>query len=301
MEPNPFLQKLGFANDDRVVILHADDIGMCQASLAAYEELIEFGVLSSAATMVPCPWFPATAVYTRANQSAKPHIDMGVHLTLTSEWNNYRWGPISTGDPATGLLDDEGYLARQVEPVQANADPEAVRVELAAQIERALAAGIDATHIDSHMFAIFCPQFLPIYFELAQKYKLPAFMIRATAVELVEWGYPEELAAENAALLREVEAAGVPLLDSVAWTSLEDHTNKLEKAKESLANLPAGISYFIIHPSVDTPELRAIAPDWRARVADYELFTSEEWRRAVDQSGVKVIGWRAIRDAMRAG
>ena len=109
MAPNPVLKKLGLSDEARVVIFHADDIGMCQASLAAYADLVGVGLISAASTMVPCPWFPATAAFCRANPD---RVDMGVHITLTSEWADYRWGPTSTCDPTSGLLDADGYMHR---------------------------------------------------------------------------------------------------------------------------------------------------------------------------------------------
>jgi hypothetical protein len=108
---NPYLSRLGYGPEDRVVVLHADDIGMCHATLPAYVDLLEFGLISSAATMVTCPWFPQAAALCRA----QPEADMGAHLTLTCEWDDYRWGPISTRDYASGLLDAEGYLHRTSE------------------------------------------------------------------------------------------------------------------------------------------------------------------------------------------
>ena len=131
MPINPFLKKMGFADDDRVVIFHADDIGMCRSANVAYQELIEAGPLSSGSVMVPCPWFPAAADYCRRH----PQADMGVHLTLTCEWDGYRWGPLSTGDPASGLLDDEGYFDRSTAEAQDHAQPEAVTLEIKAQVE----------------------------------------------------------------------------------------------------------------------------------------------------------------------
>ncbi len=300
MQPNPLLKKLGLSDNDRVVIFHADDIGMCHASLAAYSDMIDFGLLSSAAVMVPCPWFPATAVYCRENQAAKPQIDMGVHLTLTSEWDNFRWGPAAECGIQSGLLDTEGYFYRDCDPVQAQAQGTAVTRELTAQIERALAAGVDVTHIDSHMGCLFHPRFLSIYFQLAQTYRLPALTLRATAVEK-----QAELFFDPAALnvfveaLDQMETDGYPLLDSVEMMSLDQSENRLEEGRRRLDQLKAGVHYFIVHPSVDTPELRAIAPDWRCRVADYELFTSDKWREVVEASGVKVFGWRVLRDLLR--
>jgi predicted glycoside hydrolase/deacetylase ChbG (UPF0249 family) len=299
MPPNPVLPKLGFSETDRIVIFHADDIGMCQASLAAYHDLLEFGVLSAAATMVPCPWFPATAAYCR-QQASNGRLDMGVHLTLNSEWSAFRWGPVSTRDAASGLLDSEGYFYNNTRATQQAADPAAVRLELQTQIERALAAGVDATHIDSHMFAIFHPKFLPIYFDLARHYRLPAFMVRADEERLHRVGYPAEEATIIARILAEVEGEGRPLFDHVTFTPLEPLPDRLAHARQMLSELPAGLSYFIIHPCHDTAELRAMAPDWEARVQDYHLFTSEAWRQAVQESGVQVIGYKAIRDLMRA-
>jgi hypothetical protein len=134
MHPNPVLRELGLGQADRAVIIHTDDIGMCQASLAALADLVDVRLISCGATMVPCPWFPQVAAYCRGH----PSVDLGIHLTLTSEWDSYRWGPISTRDPALGLIDDEGYFFRRSEPVQERAGPEAVRVEMQAQVERAL-------------------------------------------------------------------------------------------------------------------------------------------------------------------
>lgn len=298
MPPNPVLQKLGFSPTDRVVIFHADDIGMCHASLAAYRDLLEFGLLSAAATMVPCPWFPATAAYCR-DHSMNPRLDMGVHLTLNSEWSAYRWAPLSTKDPASGLLDTEGYFYNNTPATQASADPTAVRREMHSQIERALAAGVDATHIDSHMFAIFHPKFLPHYFDMSRHFRLPAFMVRGDAERLRRAGYSDEDATTIAQLLADAEGDGLPLFDHVTFTPLEPLPDRLAHARQLLAELPAGLSYFIIHPCHDTPELRAMAHDWEARVQDYELFTSEAWRQAVQDSGVHVIGYKAIRDLLR--
>lgn len=299
MNPNPYLKKLGFSDNDRVVILHADDIGMCQASVAAYQELINFGLLSSAATMVPCGWFPATAVYCQTHQSAHPHIDMGVHLTLTSEWDGYRWGPVSTRNPESGLMDEAGYFYARTKPARDHARPDAVRQEIETQIERALAAGIDVTHIDSHMGSIFHPPLIPAYFETARKYRIPALSLRAQAMKQHWMG--GDLSAPELAYVEKLEADGFPLMDEIEGMSLDKPEDRLVEARERLAGLPIGLSYFIVHPSIDTPELREIAPDWRCRVADYELFTSEAWRKTVEESGVKVVGWRAVRDVMRAG
>jgi predicted glycoside hydrolase/deacetylase ChbG (UPF0249 family) len=300
LKPNPYLKRLGLPDDARVVVLHADDIGMCQSTVSAYADLVECGSLSSVAMMVPCPWFPAAAAFYR-NHPASLRLDVGAHLTLTSEWDTFRWRPLAITDPGSGLLDGEGYFHRLAAPVQAEADPQAVRRELVAQIETALAAGLDLTHMDSHMLTIFHPRFLPIYFDLAQTYQLPAFMLPGEHDFWRREGLSEAEAGELAAVTERVEAAGLPLFDSFYVMSLDQPAGRLEEATQALAACPPGLTHFVIHPAADTPELRAMAPDWRCRVADLALFTSPAWAQAVAASGVTVIGYRPLRDALRAG
>ncbi len=296
---NPVLEKLGYGPKDRVVVLHADDIGMCAATLPAYDAALEFGVLSSAAVMVPCPWFPAMARLCR-EQAGNPRLDVGVHLTLNAEWQEYRWGPISTRDPASGLLDADGYFPRLAAPVAEHAVLDALELELRAQIDRALAAGIDVTHIDSHMFTLMHPRFLPIYFKLGFEYGLPAFMIRdAEQMFSAANLEPNELDAV-VALLADVQARGMALFDDVVVMPLDESKERVEHARKLLKKLPAGLSNFIVHPAAKSSELRALAPDWKSRVADAELFVSKEWRKAVADAGVQVIGFRTLSESLRA-
>lgn len=290
MQPNPILRKLGFAADDRVVIIHADDVGMCHASLAAFAELAEFGLVSSGATMTPCPWFPAVAAYCREH----PAVDMGVHLTLNSEWDHYRWGPVSTRDPASGLLDAEGYLWRSPTEVWAHADAAAGSAELAAQVEQALSAGIAATHIDTHMGTIAHPKFIFGYLDLARRHGLPAMIPRWDEAGWRAWGYDAEIAVQAAAAVRGLEEEGAPLVDAVIGLDLGTSDDRIARARAALGGLPRGLTHFIIHPAQDTPELRAITPDWRSRVADYEAFMSDELAAFVRDSGLHVIGYRAL-------
>ena len=298
MQPNPFLRRLNLADDARVVVLHADDIGMCQSSLAAWRDLLDFGVLTSAAAMPPCPWFPATAVACRELRG-HPRLDMGVHLTLTSEWAGYRWGPLSSADRASGLLDGQGYLHRLAQGVEENADLGAVERELRAQIERALAEGIDVTHIDTHMFTLFHPRFLPVYLRLGVEYGVPAFALRDAEAAIEAAGLDEGEAEQVRAALAAAEAAGMPLFDRVHVLSLDTHEGRLDEAVGVLAALPPGLSNVLLHPSRKTPELRAIAPDWRCRVADRALFLDPAWRDALTDANVVPVGFRALRDAMR--
>jgi chitin disaccharide deacetylase len=293
---NPFLKRIGFGPQDRVVIVHADDIGAYQASLPAIDDLLHAGLVSSCATMVPCPWFPAVAAWARRN----PAADIGVHATITAEYGEYRWGPISTRDRASGLLDDEGYFHRSTPAVQASADPGAAATEQLAQMERALAAGIDVTHIDSHMGASFGPAFLPGYVAAARAGRVPAFLPRMNPENLLARGLGAEQVAQIVAFEEQLEQGGMPLVDQIGFMPLDRADDRVGTARAVFDALPAGLSYLILHPAVDTPELRAITPaDWPARVADYQAFCSAELRDYVRSSGVHVVGWRALRDAMR--
>jgi predicted glycoside hydrolase/deacetylase ChbG (UPF0249 family) len=292
------MTKLGLSATDRAVIFHADDVGMCQASLAAYADLVEFGLISAASMMVPCSWFPATAEFCRDNPGG---IDMGVHLTLTSEWETYRWGPISTCDPASGLLEEAGYLHATSEAVQEHADPDAVQREVEAQVERALAAGIDITHVDTHMGSLAHPKFLGAYLQVGLHNGIPPFLLRLDDHALQELGLHPGLAEQFAGQLEAFEVQGLPLLDHIHMMPLDQPEDRVGQIQGVLEALPAGITYFIIHPAKDTEELRAIAPDWRCRVADYQAFTNETLRAYVEDSGIQVLGWRTLRGLMRNG
>ncbi len=295
MKPNPVLRRLGLADTDRVAVIHADDVGMCQATLSAFYDLLDFGLVSCGSTMVPCSWFPALAAYCRQH----PQVDMGVHLTLNSEWDAYRWGPISTRDPASGLLDDEGYFYREPEDVQARADPAAVQAELEAQVSRALAAGIDVTHLDTHMGTVAHLKFIPAYLGLARRYSLPALMLRLDEAGWREMGLDAGTARFAAGMVEELEAQGLPLFDRVDGLPLDRPEERLEQARKAFENLPPGLTHFVVHAAVDTPELRAAATDWQCRVGDYQAFGSEELRRHIRNCGIHIIGYRTLRDLVR--
>jgi predicted glycoside hydrolase/deacetylase ChbG (UPF0249 family) len=296
MHPNPVLRKLGLTETDRVALIHADDIGMCGATLDAFAELDDFGLVSCGALMVPCPWFPAAAAYARNH----PRADLGIHLTLNCEYTSYRWGPISTCAPASGLLDAEGYLFRRTQDTQAHADPAAVRAELRAQVQRGLAAGVDVSHVDTHMGTVAHHKFTAAYVELATEFRLPLMLMRHDEAAWRARGLDAETAAQAAALVAQLEEAGVSLVDHIFGMPLDAPDDRLARAKAAFAALPAGITHFVIHPAADTPELRAIATrDWPSRVGDYRTFMSEELARFVRSSGIHVIGYRALRDLMR--
>lgn len=294
LPPNPVLRRLGFADDDRVAIIHTDDIGMCFPSVQAFSELWDFGLISSGAVMMPCPWALKAIAFAREH----PQVDLGVHVTLTSEWKTYRWGPISTRDPQSGMLDAEGYFYRLAREAREHGDPAYVEREIEAQVERAIALGLQPTHMDTHMGVVASQKFMLGFLRVAIKHGLPPMTYRMDEAGWRAAGMDAPTAAMAMGLMTQMEANGLPLLDHLVGLQLDRPDTRLEQAKAAFSSLQPGITHFIIHPSTLTPELREITPDWRARVADYETFMTEDLRRYVASVGVKVIGYRQIQALM---
>ena len=294
MNPNPAMKKLGFADTDKVLIIHADDIAMCQATLSAYEELHAFGLVTSGAIMTPCAWFRGAVEMWRK----VPAMDLGVHITLTSEWDRYRWAPLSTVDPATGLIDDEGYFFKGNEAVWAGCDAEAARVEMEAQIQKVMRAGIHATHIDTHMGTVLNPKILVNYVQLGVSQHLPPLAVRLDEEGWITQGADADSAKMAAQFMGTLEEMGVPLHDGLFWVNLAETTQRYEKYVAILKNLPAGISRIYAHPAHDTPELRSICPDWRSRVEDYEILMREDLKKMIQDLGITLIGYRALQQVM---
>jgi predicted glycoside hydrolase/deacetylase ChbG (UPF0249 family) len=290
-------ERLGFAATDRVAVLHADDIGMCHAANEGAFEALERGAVSCGSIMVPCPWFREAADRAAAN----PRLDLGVHLTLNSEWPHYRWGPVAGRQHVASLLDDQGFLPRTTLETVKRARPEEVEIELRAQIEMALAAGIDVTHLDSHMGTVFFPPFVESYVKLALEYRLPVLALRPE---------PQALAAAGLSgaepILRRVAdalaAAGIPLLDGLDADSLgftpgegPAHTRK------RIERLARGVTYWIIHPAKDGEELRAVSPvDGHARAFEHGFYGSDAGASALARAGIKTVGMRALRALVRS-
>lgn len=296
MKPNPVLKKLGYSDTDKLVIIHTDDIGMCQASVQAFADLWEFGTISSGAVMVPCPWFPEAAAFCRAH----PEVDMGLHSTLTAEWDNYRWAPISTVDRATGLFDKEGFFHSRAAPVHAQANVNAVEAEIQAQFDRAVQFGIDPTHIDTHMLTAWHPKLLPAYMSPARKSRVPFMLPRNLATSSMSMGADSSALNDLSNLLDQLENEGQPLVDRFAEIPLDDPVDQVNVTKKILRELEPGITYLVLHPSIDTPELRAICPDWPSRVANYEAMMSKEIKDFIKNEGVQLIGYKPLRELLRS-
>jgi predicted glycoside hydrolase/deacetylase ChbG (UPF0249 family) len=271
-------ERLGYDADDRIVIINCDDLGMCHAANQGVYEAMRSGVATSASLMVPCPW---------AREAAATYLgeDVGVHLTLNAEWDLYRWGPLTQ---APSLLDGDGGFPRTVEDVWDHADLDEVRRELRAQIERAVLWGFDVSHLDSHMGTLqLKPEFFDVYLELAADFDLPLRLTGASTERSI--GFPfRRLAAEE----------GVLFPDHFVLSSVGSR----KAIERTLFDLRPGVTELYAHPAADTPELRALAPDWATRVDDHHLLSHDTALRAmVARSGAKLIGFRDLRDAQRRG
>ncbi len=282
---NLLLEKLGFDQGDRVVIIHCDDVGMCQATLPAYEDLLDFGLITSASVMVSCPWFPGAAEFVNKNSG----LDVGVHLTLNCEWDHYRWTPISTCDDDSGIIDEEGYMFRSAIEFQTRSGSEVISAEINKQIGRAEKSGIDITHIDTHMLSLLHIDYFNSYYEAGKKKNVPIMMIRENGLK--EWKL-KELIPFSDNMLKE----GFPVLDYMVDLSFSDHKDRVGQAKHVIDSLKPGITNFMIHPAVETKELKNIASDWRIRVADYKAFLSRDLKNYIKGKGVHLIGYKEIRD-----
>lgn len=294
--PKTLAERLGFDASDRVAVIHCDDIGMCHAANEGAFEALLGGPATCGSLMVPCPWFLAAAERARAH----PALDLGVHLTLNSEWPHYRWGPVASRGLVPTLLDAEGMLPRTLLEVAKRARPEEVEIELRAQIEKALSAGIDVTHIDSHMGTVFVPQFVPVYAKLAAEYRLPAFAVRPDPAVLAARGLAgaEKVFAEVVARL---EAVGVPVFDAFDARSLDFPEGEgLAHNLQRLDGMGAGVTYLICHPARDGEELRAAMP-WGAHQRDFErgFYGGEAGRQALAERAIRTVGMRPLRDLMR--
>jgi chitin disaccharide deacetylase len=272
---------------ERAVIFHVDDLAMCHGGNRAYLELAQSGLVTCGSVMVPCPWFREIA----EAAAADPDLDLGVHLTLTSEWQHYRWRPLSTMSRASGLIDDDGYFWRDVASLRARLVPEAAEAELRAQIDRAQQAGLRPSHIDAHMAAAMLPELIDVHLRLAMDYGLVPALPRG-----IRWA-PER--DSYLAALAQLDAAGLPVIDHFRGTLPVPAEETAPRYREAIAGLAPGVTLFALHAT--TPgEIVTIAPDhagWRTR--EYALFASGAVARWCDAAGIAPIGYRAIQQLWR--
>jgi predicted glycoside hydrolase/deacetylase ChbG (UPF0249 family) len=274
---NSLAERLGYPPDARLLIFNCDDLGSCRSANVAIYDALRNGLATTATLMVPCPWARDAAAMYRGE-------DVGVHLTLNSEWSNYRWGPI-THSPS--LLDGDGGFPRTVEDVWDHADLDEVRKECRAQVERAIYWGFDVTHLDSHMGTLqLRAAFFDVYLETAVDFGLPLRMAPAAAERLI--GFPYRKVAER---------EGVVFPDHFVYTNVGSRL----QITQALQSLAPGVTEIYVHPAVDTDELRASHPDWENRVDDHKLVTSDPTlAELIAENGVVLLGYRALRELQRS-
>ena len=261
-----------------MLIVNCDDLGSSRSANVGVYEALRNGMATSASLMVPCPWARDAAAQYRGE-------DVGVHLTLNSEWETYRWGPITHGP---SLLDGDGGFPRTLEDTWDHADLDEVGRELRAQVERAILWGFDVSHLDSHMGAVqLRPEFFDVYLELAVEFGLPLRMGPAGGEKVVGFPY-RELAA----------AAGVVYPDHFV---LYQGVGARRHVERTLFDLRGGVTEVYLHPAVDTDELRASHPDWSGRVEDHAFLCDDpSLPDLVERAGAVLVGYRELRDLQRA-
>jgi predicted glycoside hydrolase/deacetylase ChbG (UPF0249 family) len=273
----PLTERLGYAPDDRLLIVNCDDLGSSRAANVAVYDALRSGVATSASLMVPCPWARDAAAQYRGE-------DVGVHLTLNAEWETYRWGPITYGP---SLLDGDGGFPRTIDDTWDHADIEEVRRECRAQVERAILWGFDVSHLDSHMGTLqLRPEFFDVYLELAIDFGLPLRMGSAGAERIVGFPYRDLAEAEHVVFPDHLVLAPVGARHAI---------------ERALFDLRPGVTEVYLHPAVDSDELRASHPDWAGRVEDHALVCRDpSFADLVDRAGATLIGFRELRELQRS-
>ncbi len=286
--PTSLAERLGYPAEAKLLIVHADDIGVAHSVNGASIAALETGLVSSGSVMVPCPWFPEIAAYARAH----PELDLGLHLTLTSEWKHYRWDAVLPAGRVPSLLDTLGFFHADTDDVAAHADPAEAEAEIRAQVERAMAFGIQPTHLDAHMGSLYeTPALFEAYLRVARDYRLPVLLPRASleqAPHLTALLGPDDLLIDRLIMAS-------PEVPAAEWDAF--YTRAVE-------TLEPGVTEIIVHLAYDDAEMQAVTIDhpdygaaWRQR--DLDFFTSPAFARLLEAHDVRLITWREIRALLR--
>jgi predicted glycoside hydrolase/deacetylase ChbG (UPF0249 family) len=290
-EPSTWAEKLGFPSGKKVLILHADDAGMCEEANIATMEMLEKGVIQSAAAMPPCPNFEDMIAWAVEN----PKADVGLHLTLTSEWKTHRWGTVAPAEEVPTLLDPDGKMWHGVPDVVAHVDPVEVEKEIRAQIEKSIALGYRPNHIDTHMGSLYgSKELVKIFFDLAQEYKIPANVIELSNPVVVEHfrkeGYPID--DEVVRLAQEYTLPKVDFFTSAPKGGT--YEEKIQNFMGLVKMLPPGLTEIIFHPSTGTENLKSITGSWQQRIWEYEMFSDPYLIQFFEDEGIIFTNWKEI-------
>ena len=281
-------ERLGYPADARLLIIHADDLGMNHSVNRATFEALEKHWITSSSILVPCPWFPEVARFAQAH----PDADLGVHLALNSEWTDFRWGPVSPKDKVSSLLDQHGYFPLLETDVAAHAKPKEAEKELRAQIDRARSARINISHFDTHMAALDTTKdLLKVYEKLGRDYKLPVLLDRAASRKIPEGGsVPQEQVLVDSII--EI-SPGVPPDQWLNWY------------EQTLSALKPGVYLMIVHLAYDDEEMRGATwdhLDWGAawRQHDLDMVRSKDFQQFLRQQKFTLVKWSDVAKALPA-
>jgi predicted glycoside hydrolase/deacetylase ChbG (UPF0249 family) len=279
-------ERMGYPADARLLIIHADDLGMNHSVNRATFAALENHWITSSSILVPCPWFPEVADWAKTH----PDADLGIHLALNSEWTHLRWGPISSRDKVPSLLDKDGYFPLLETDVGAQAKPKEADSELRAQIEHAKTAGVPISHFDTHMTALMQQKdLLQVYEKLGRDYKLPILLDRSGSRKLPEGG---TVNPEQALIDRIIEIdPGVPPEKWAEWY------------EQTLVALKPGVYEMIVHLAYDDDEMRGTTwdhPDWGSawRQHDVDMVKSSEFQQFLKQQNFTLVKWSDVAKAL---
>ncbi len=301
-----FAEKLGFPRGAKVVILHVDDVGMSYDSNKGTIEAIENGVANSCSIMMPCSWVPDFFQYLKTH----PKTDAGLHLTLTSEWENYRWGPLAGKPVVPGIVDKEGALWPSVGEVVKNASADEVEKEISAQIERAKTMGWEPTHLDSHMGTLFASaEFLERYIKVGLQNKIPVMFPGGHAALIKkQTNFTDEIMQQMRKVGKTLWDAGLPVLDDLHNESYEWNLSKevilkdknlrafkTKKYMDALDSIKPGITMVIMHCTAPTEVFSYITDSGPTRQGDLLAMTDPQLKNFIKQRGIILTTWRELK------
>jgi predicted glycoside hydrolase/deacetylase ChbG (UPF0249 family) len=272
---------------EKRLIINADDFGMCHATNTAIITLLEQGVITSASLMMNCPWMLEAVEWTRNNSSA----DVGIHITHTSEWDVYKWRPILSHMGT--LMDDKGYFQPDTGTVLAGADRKQLYAEAVAQIELAYKLGIDPTNIDNHMFSMAHAHDLLL--DVCERYQLPLRYPKANQLGLEPTIHEE--------IIQTAADRGIELIDQLAMLLIlkpePEYQDFKEAAMQMIKTLKPGVTELVLHPSLNTEEMKAITSSGQIRMYEYQVLQDTDVQSLLKSEGIRLTSWRELRDKQR--
>ncbi|HUQ97143.1 MAG TPA: polysaccharide deacetylase family protein [Chitinophagaceae bacterium] len=300
MTDRTYAEKLGFPKGAKVVILHVDDAGMSFDSNEGTVQALTKGVATSCSVMMPCPWVPAFVQFLQSH----PQLDAGLHLTLTSEWNGYRWGPLAGKSAVPGLVDSSGSLWQSVEAVVQHATPDEVEKEIEAQYNRAVTMGFTPTHFDSHMGTLFAsPAFMERYIKLGIKYHIPVMFPGGHAALITA---QNNIGGEQKAQLQSLGImlwnAGLPVLDDLHnttynWAPPKANAKSNYKTPlyiNALKDIKPGLTMMIMHCTAPTEVFKEISDSGPSRNADLQAMLDPDFKKALQKENIILTTWREV-------